>query len=392
MFAFALLWIAPHPGPPVHVELSVGEERVVCKLVGDQDVLLPWLGLEGREYEEPLFEVDRADLAERAARFVGDTVAFTIDGVAVTPAPVDADVPPGYFLQYQEPGLLLELELACETEPRSVGLVWTRFEGLDSDDAGALPIVVRSPDGIDLFRLDPDDPECVWHARSRAERAADAVRPVVEERAPATWPALSIGLALATVVTAFARARRGRPLATLVPLVLLGGVVSALTWDVARAPLPWASEPRLPSEEQARTLFERLHRNLYAAFESADPDEVYELLAQTVDAAILDATYEELYESLIDREEGAGALSDVESLDVLDGALHLDPSGRGSTFEVDWHWVVRGVVTHWGHQHRRDQRYRARYTVAHDGRAWKIARADVLDYERELVEDEPVGR
>ena len=65
---------------------------------------------------------------------------------------------------------------------------------------------------------------------------------------------------------------------------------------------------------------------------------------------------------------------------------------EGTSFGVEAAWVVNGVVSHWGHIHRRSNVYRARYRIAPfasddqaDGEAqatWKISAIEVLEHER----------
>ena len=52
-------------------------------------------------------------------------------------------------------------------------------------------------------------------------------------------------------------------------------------------------------------------RNIYGAFDAASEDEIYDLLATSVDTALLDELYGEIYESLILRSEG-GAVCRIE--------------------------------------------------------------------------------
>ena len=90
---------------------------------------------------------------------------------------------------------------------------------------------------------------------------------------------------------------------------------------------------------------------MYDAFSARSESEVYDILAVTVDAEILDELYAEVYESLILRDEG-GAVSKVEGIDVLERDVALDADGAPA-FDVDWSWRVHGLVSHWGHLHRR---------------------------------------
>ena len=138
----------------------------------------------------------------------------------------------------------------------------------------------------------------------------------------------------------------------------------------------------LPTPDQAERLFETLHTNVYAAFDADTEDGIYDLLAESVDARLLDELYADVYESLVLREEG-GAVCRVDGIEVQDAAVRLPEDKRGDPrFEVDCSWTVDGMVAHWGHIHRRTNRYRATYGVRHDGRSWKIDTVQVHEHER----------
>jgi hypothetical protein len=146
-----------------------------------------------------------------------------------------------------------------------------------------------------------------------------------------------------------------------------------------------------PSPEEARAIFETLHRGIYDAFSAETEDEIYDRLAVSVDRSLLDDLYGEIYESLILREQG-GAVCSIESVEVLDGEVHLptDPDAPPG-FQVDWTWQVNGVVSHWGHLHHRRNEYEALYTVGHDGTAWRITGVDVLEHRRIDLPDPVLG-
>ncbi len=154
-------------------------------------------------------------------------------------------------------------------------------------------------------------------------------------------------------------------------------------------PLPLgALPPPRPGADEARAIFARLHASLYAAFDATGEEAIYDRLARCVAPALVDPLYGEVHESLVLREQG-GAVCAIEGVDLRSCEVSFERPGPG--FEADAAWDVRGLVSHWGHLHRRRNAYRARWSIeplpeapgTDGGRAaWKIARIDVRRHER----------
>jgi hypothetical protein len=153
----------------------------------------------------------------------------------------------------------------------------------------------------------------------------------------------------------------------------------------------------LPDTGQAVAIFEPLHANIYRAFDYVQPSEIYDALERSVDGALLDALYNDIYRGLILQEEG-GALSRVQRVDSLGvevESIGLLADGRPG-FTLQHHWRVTGAVFHWGHSHYRTNEYRARYTVAaggpESGGGWRIRGHQPLEQVRlevPILPDEP---
>ncbi len=254
--------------------------------------------------------------------------------------------------------LRIRLVTPCRTAPRRVTLLWKTFQGADWQKQPVVPGVVTSGPHKDVYALSAEEPEYTWHRP--APRPPPA--PVVTEPA-APVPYLSLGLFLAGAAGAILLRRR----AALALALLLGGSVSAaLAWPAGPPP-------------DARRVFEALHRNLYRAFEAKTEDGIYDVLAESVDATLLQEIYLDIYESLILREQG-GVITEVEKVEVVGG--EVAPGGTATEFAVAWRWRVHCSISHWGHVHRRINVYAADYTVRHDGSSWKIAGVSVREYER----------
>jgi hypothetical protein len=252
------------------------------------------------------------------------------------------------------------------------------FEGANWQGQNVVPLMIKAGRDVLLRTVEPGEPEFVWHAapgfRQRRERpeAVTNKEPPTERR---TFPALA-AVFLGFGILGCAGLRRRPLLAGLWFFVCCAGSLVLVRGHAVAKPF------EMPSEPQARTIFEQLQKNIYDAFDAETEDGIYDLLSVSVTADELDDLYADVYESLIMREQG-GAVTQVEKIDVLDGHITLPrPEEHDRRFFVDWKWRVHCAITHWGHTHRRINEYAARYTVAYDGGSWKIADVDVREQER----------
>ena len=138
------------------------------------------------------------------------------------------------------------------------------------------------------------------------------------------------------------------------------------------------------TEAQSVEVFRKLQANLYSAFDFETEDEIYAVLEQSVDGALLDDVYSEVYRSLIVEDRGR-ALCKVQKLEVLEtGSDAVDPGkdGRAQRFDITCHWRVYGIVNHFEHIHRRVNEYRADYRLTHREAGWKITGVAVSQQDR----------
>jgi hypothetical protein len=376
--------IPPHIGPPIWVELLIEEDAVTLTLSGEPDALETCLGAE-LDLVAPVSEAARVAAEEGFGVLLSERAVLSIDGRPVPmelselELPVDDPDGDGWLI------VSARCRVPLASPPRNVGVVWQAYDGAEFMDEVFVPLTIlwgRKVQG--LFVLEPAEPEYVWHRPEDGVGRARALEPAIIEVAPTSRrvPLLSIAVALTSVGVWVVMRRRPSPTPVRIALVCGGLVGAGLLRDVGTIEVGSARREvvALPARDQAFEIFETLHRNVYDAFAARTEDEIYDLLAVSVDLAILDEIYADVYDGLILREEG-GAISEVESLDVLDRDVVLADFGAPE-FDVTWHWRVNGLVSHWGHLHRRTNEYRAKYRVHHDGRAWKIADATVLEQRR----------
>lgn len=374
---------AAHPGPPLWLEIDIGTQQLRYTVAGELEVFDTWYDL-GAARGEPLDAELEGRVAEAARAQFAELNPLAIDG---TPRALELESVESHLSGMGIVNVSIEFRVEYESRPRRVDVLWETFEGTEFLGEREVPLLVKSGGDVITGILSPTEPEFIWHSLgSRPRRAPSAL--TSPDTALLILPLASLTALLGAALLVLLLRRAGRPESWVWGSVA-GGLLLAfllrgtLTLSV---PAPWQAGPRAPDEARALAMFEELHTNIYRAFDAASEDEIYDLLAVSVEPAILDELYGEVYESLILRLQG-GAVCRVDAIEVIERDVDLDPEGgRPLEFAVDWAWRVKGVVTHWGHAHRRMNRYRASYRVRHDGLSWKIAEVEILEHER--VDDE----
>lgn len=371
---------AIHPPPTVYLEVDVLPTAVQIDVVGELQVWNAWLGLDVSG-EFLLSDEDIGRIRAGAEAFFAQRNRFAVDGEACAPRVVEV-IPPTDFIPGRNiPNVRVRLRLPLDREPRSVGFVWEEFEQTDLFEKKAVPAMVRYRGDVEQAVMTPAEPEYIWHTRVVMHRPPRVDEVTTASARGVTVPLPSVVLVLTGVGLAWVGRRRRWP-SLLTPGVLVVGVAAALGLrDVGRVRVP-GTGIAVPDGEAAFTIFQRLHGNVYRAFEASTPEEVYDLLAVSVAPHLLDQMYADVYESLVLRGQG-GAVCKVEKIDVFERRIEpLQAPSEQPSFAVACGWRVHGVVAHWGHEHRRLNQYKAVYTIAHDGRAWRIGAVDVQEQSR----------
>lgn len=382
----------PPQTPAIWIDARMRDGEVDLTVMGQRAVLDRWVGL-ASDAALPTDADGLRALAVEFARRVVDAGVVTIDDRPGVPEPVAASAPPEYNDKDGPPYLKVELRYRCGDGPRKVRILWRDCEGADYRGMPEVPISIQHGPDFTFGRFSTVEPEIWWHRPDPRERKVRLEPTAVPPPETTRIPWLSI-LLLAVAAGAGAGLRRGGlspALQTgLVAGVIVGAGTAVLAWErvAVEVTAPWDDRVTVPAPEQALTLFETLHRNVYKAFDATTEDEIYDLLAVSVDPALLDDLYGDVYESLILREQG-GAVARVKDIEVLDHFVRLptDLEEWPPSFEVDLTWRVLCQMTHWEHTHTRLNEYRATYTVRFDAKAWKLAGMEV--HEQRRVDDEP---
>ena len=129
--------------------------------------------------------------------------------------------------------------------------------------------------------------------------------------------------------------------------------------------------------EEGSRVVQPLLRNVYRAFDYRTESDIYDRLDRSVHGELLRTLYLQTVQALtLDGSEGA-------RVHVTDLSVNIDkvtPAPEG--FIAEGEWTALGTVGHWGHQHQRVNRYKAKLTVQPIESEWKITGLEVLEERR----------
>ncbi|MEH6583929.1 MAG: hypothetical protein V7754_18485 [Halioglobus sp.] len=134
-----------------------------------------------------------------------------------------------------------------------------------------------------------------------------------------------------------------------------------------------------PNVDRANAIVGDLLHNIYRAFDYREESDIYDVLATSVSGELLTDIFLETKRSLVLANQG-GAEAKVK--DVSLELVEIQPNSSQGRFTVKADWTVHGSVGHWGHIHKRSNRYLADLTVVVDGDQWKLQQMSVLQEER----------
>jgi hypothetical protein len=251
--------------------------------------------------------------------------------------------------------------------PQEVTMTWDLFgpriqtvPAVATDEAGGLPSSL-TPDAPVLrwvnYLKSPSKPGLVDLAPPEGARRVTV--PVVTS--------LCALLLLPLAVSAWRRPPR-RAAYGLVAVCLVAAGVVLRPFGRVDVPVPFAGAPRV-TDADASVIVSGLLRNVYHAFDRRDESVIYDTLERSASGDLLGRIYLETRQALEIRNQG-GARAKVDTVEML--SAEARPLGGDRGFEARCTWDVAGSVGHWGHIHRRRNRYEADLRVEPVDGAWKI--------------------
>jgi hydrogenase/urease accessory protein HupE len=143
-------------------------------------------------------------------------------------------------------------------------------------------------------------------------------------------------------------------------------------------------DPHAPRGEDARRVVSRVLSDTYHAFNIADENELYELLAQSVTDDLVDDLYLDSRRRLrTGTREGAQVT--VRNVSVMEIGEPVDAHSASQAYVYGCRWVVTVRVQHLQHVHHRQNIYNGELTLRIDGRNWKIGGVELRSEERVVI-------
>ncbi|MEH6593723.1 MAG: hypothetical protein V7746_25875, partial [Halioglobus sp.] len=134
-----------------------------------------------------------------------------------------------------------------------------------------------------------------------------------------------------------------------------------------------------PEQASAEAIVGALLHNIYRSFDYREESDIYDVLATSVSGELLTDIFLETKRSLVLANQG-GAEAKVKDLTL--SSVEVLPGAEDGQFKVKANWTVNGSVGHWGHIHKRSNRYLAELALAIDDGQWKLQKMNVLQEER----------
>ena len=383
MLSYVLsLFFAVHPqdGPHAEVDLTV-EDRQIALVVTANLAWLDELMEIPRELPDNLHPSETGTAVEALQDFLFSKATVVVDGAPTSlwtsTSPIANHPDPALLPLFPNAGMrgLRKWRFEFRTElgqpAQQVTLRWHDFAPdriTDPLDPPPLPVTgeIQAQGLVDPFMLTPAEPAYTWSRTSGGLGDRLATFPTPTAVVSPTSVALRAGFGASMVGTLLLWRRSTRRF----PVVAAASVSLGLFVFMVRTP-----HRELPSE-QLSTAATALHLNMYRAFDYTDRDTVYDSLALSVDGNLLDTVYEEIFASLVMRDEG-GAVARVTSIthhDVTPQPPTLVTQGGRTRWSsmVRVQWTVRGRVTHWGHSHQRADRWSAVFQLQETADGWRF--------------------
>lgn len=129
------------------------------------------------------------------------------------------------------------------------------------------------------------------------------------------------------------------------------------------------------SKPEAATLIDQLLKNTYRAFDFREESDVYDKLAVSIEGELLSDIYIQTKKSMVLENQG-GIQVKVDNVKIID-VIEKESKSDGIAYQCVWQ--VEGTVGHWGHIHRRINRYDAILEIKPVEGIWKLHNLDIIE-------------
>ena len=342
------------------------------------------LGLAGKK---TISVADQPEIKRKATEFLAAHCPVTVDGKPVT---MELDrvhfirrtlrrtgvIDPPEPMSIDSAMMGVIFVLPRDGMPKRVAMTWDLFDArIPSvpvsavDDAGAMPGTVT-----------PEDPVLVWEnfLTTQPDRSLMAVAaPTGRKWNLPVGSIVAVVLALIAAVMAMKLSGRRRRVGLIVTVVLVAA--GALCWPMLRMEVAHPTgEMSALSPAQSREVVQSLLTNIYRAFDRRSDEAIYDTLARSVSGDELTDIYLQTRRALTVQNQG-GARVRIREVDVQNIAKTDLPDGG---IRIRAEWVAGGDVGHWGHTHRRRNRYEADFDLRIVDGVWKISHIQLRNEKR----------
>jgi len=273
------------------------------------------------------------------------------------------------------------------SKPKLIDTIWDAYVPEPPYGWGGIADPDQEPDAVNVqfkvynkfryYNLSPREPQYIWRAQPEVPPQLELA--VAETPPPVRLPLASLLLLGAGLVGALFALRGSKKDAVGIGLAGLAAAAMALPTTVEFG----GGAPAVPSADQAEAGFDALLRNMYAAFDYAEEEDIYDALAGSIDGPLLGKLYNEIHRSLVLEDDG-GVKCQIKELKITETTfgetIPLDDGTEAYTVESTW--SALGSVTHWGHTHERLNKYTATFQLEPRGAQWKICDINITEQKR----------
>ena len=262
--------------------------------------------------------------------------------------------------------------------PSTIEVHWSGFEG----PFARLPLTVFVGHSARDLAITKESPVARWSNDAGYLPRPKPLAEVPKLPVPAVYAvrvALILWVLLGIAIFIWMQVKRFHFPGGFVPFLAAWGIGVVVSYSVV-VPIqdPFAKEAApVTQPAQAEEVLLPLLKNVYRAFDFHKESDVYDRLARSIDGELLRTLYLQTIQALtLEGQEGTRAK-------VNDLSVTVDKvTPQGSGFVAEGEWTALGTVGHWGHQHQRVNRYKARLTVVPVAGEWKIRAMEVLEERR----------
>ncbi|MFC1587707.1 hypothetical protein ACFL54_05295 [Planctomycetota bacterium] len=369
-----------HAPPLVSLDISITDEKIESRIYIYQKLFDYWMPIEHKNSKK-LTALEYGKAKVIVERFFNKWNPICIDGIHVRGSMEELQFKKLSIHEYPLDYVAVNMSYGCKGRPRQVSIVWKHFDAIKDVFWQDIWVMIDAYEKMDGFKLSEREPEIIWHPPVKSGKRP--YLPVLESPPQLILPLVSAGIV--------------STLAVIGPLLYFFRIKRYIAWPLVACCIvlvfglsgfgrikihpPWLPKFRMPDQEQAQYIFESLHRNIYRAFDYTSEDAVYDALSRSVEGEYLDIIYNEVYQSLVLREEG-GAVCRIHVINILENQVMFPENLQSKFFHIRCRWQVHGTVSHWGHRHQRINEYMAKYTVCRKNTEWRIAGVQMIEHKR----------